>query len=104
MITMQMKGFFDGVIYRLWGIDRKDVANIGYALNHDTTVMMANTALSEKVQDGDDLHFFIRQWREAQAFFTQAEQTVQEGQNAVLRLRIGNGVQYSDCAGCINMY
>ena len=92
-------GFFDGVIYRLWGIDRKDVANIGYALNHDTTVMMANTALSEKVQDGDDLHFFIRQWREAQAFFTQAEQTVQEGQNAVLRLRIGNGVQYSDCAG-----
>ena len=92
-------GFFDGVIYRLWGIDRKDVANIGYALNHDTTVMMANTALSEKVQDGDDLHFFIRQWREAQAFFTQAEQTVQEGQNTVLRLRIGNGVQYSDCAG-----
>ena len=92
-------GFFDGVIYRLWGIDRKDAANIGYALNHDTTVMMANTALSEKIHDGDELHFFIRQGREAQVFFTQEEQTILEGQNAVLRLRIGNGVQYSDCAG-----
>ena len=49
------EGFYDGVIYRLWGIDRKDAAGIGYAKNHDASVMWANTALSEKVQDGDDL-------------------------------------------------
>lgn len=93
------EGFYDGVVYRLWGIDRKVGSRIGYALNHDTSVMWANTALSKKVQDGDDLHFFIQQKNELLAFFTQTEQTVREDQNAVLRLRTANGNQYKDCAG-----
>ena len=92
-------GIYDGVIYRLWGIDRKDVADIEYARNHDTTVSWANIALSEKVQEGDDLHFFIQQKNELLAFFTQTEQTIQENQNAVLRLRTANGNRYTDCAG-----
>lgn len=93
------EGFYDGVIYRLWGIDRKDAAGIGYAKNHDASVMWANTALSEKVQDGDDLQFFVQQKNELLAFFTQTEQTVSKDQNAVLRLRTANGNQYKDCAG-----
>ncbi|MDD6324529.1 MAG: Ig-like domain-containing protein [Lachnospiraceae bacterium] len=93
------EGFYDGVIYRLWGIDRKVGSRIGYALNHDTSVMWANPALSEKVQDGDDLQFFVQQKNELLAFFAQTEQTVREDQNAVLRLRTANGNQYKDCAG-----
>ena len=97
------KGFYDGVIYRLWGIDRKDVAGIGYALNHDTTVSWANIALSEKVQEGDDLHFFIQQKNELLAFFTQTEQTIQENQNAVAPADSGRKSVYRLC-GCIHLY
>lgn len=93
------EGFYDGVIYRLWGIERKDTAGIGYALNHDTTVSWANTALSQKVQEGDELHFFIRRKDERLAFFTQAELTAQENQKVILRLRTVDGVRYSACEG-----
>ena len=62
-------GFYDGVIYRLWGIDRKDVAGIGYARNHDTTVSWANIALSERCRRAMTCTF-IQQKNELLAFYT----------------------------------
>lgn len=95
-------GNYKGLIYRLWGIEREDVPYIKYSRNHVST--QSNTALSEKVQDGDELHFFIQQraGKDQLAFFTKDEQTVMEGQAITLHLRQADakyGDEFSDCAG-----
>lgn len=95
-------GNYEGLIYRLWGIAREDVPRIKYSRNHVSRE--SNTALSEKVQDGDELHFFIQQraGKDQLAFFTKDEQTVMEGQTITLQLRQTDakyGSKFSDCAG-----
>ena len=95
-------GTYEGCIYRLWGIERAEVPYIKYSLNHVST--QSNIALSEKVQDGDELHFFIQQraGKDQLAFFTKDEQTVMEGQTITLHLRQTDakyGSKFSDCAG-----
>lgn len=94
-------GIFDGVIYRLWGYDKKDVPYIKSSLNRDSANY--GSALGRTVENGDEMHFFIQQKKDQDklAFFTEEEQTVTEGQPIVLRLRQEDdaGRAYSDCEG-----
>lgn len=94
-------GIYDGVIYRLWGYDKKNVPYIKSSLNRDSANY--GSALGRTVENGDEMHFFIQQ-KKAQdklAFFTEEEQTVTEGQPIVLRLRQEDdaGRAYSNCEG-----
>ncbi len=94
------KGIFDGAIYKLWGVNRADVSYIKYSLNHDSSNY--STALGEIVHDGDEMHFFIQQYKEQLAFFTQTDLTITENQRLTLQLKqvIGNyGDTYGNCAG-----
>ena len=69
-------GIFDGVIYRLWGYDKKNVPYIKSSLNRDSANY--GSALGRTVQDGDEMHFFIQQKKgqDKLAFFTEEELTV----------------------------
>lgn len=94
-------GIFDGVIYRLWGYDKKDVPYIKSSLNRNSANY--GSALGRTVENGDEMHFFIQQKKgqDKLAFFTEEEQTVTEGQPIVIRLRQEDdaGRAYSDCEG-----
>lgn len=94
-------GIFDGVIYRLWGYDKKDVPYIKSSLNRNSANY--GSALGRTVENGDEMHFFIQQKKDQDklAFFTEEEQTVTEGQPIVIRLRQEDdaGRAYSDCEG-----
>lgn len=94
-------GIFDGVIYRLWGYDKKDVPYIKSSLNRNSANY--DSALGRTVENGDEMHFFIQQKKgqDKLAFFTEEEQTVTEGQPIVIRLRQEDdaGRAYSDCEG-----
>jgi hypothetical protein len=94
-------GIFDGVIYRLWGYDKKDVPYINSSLNRDSANY--GSALGRTVENGDEMHFFIQQKKgqDKLAFFTEEEQTVTEGQPITLRLRQEDdaGRAYSECEG-----
>ena len=94
-------GIFDGVIYRLWGYDKKNVPYIKSSLNRNSANY--GSALGRTVENGDEMHFFIQQknGQDKLAFFTEEEQTVTEGQPIVLRLRQEDdaGRAYSNCEG-----
>lgn len=94
-------GIFDGVIYRLWGYDKKDVPYIKSSLNRNSANY--GSALGRTVENGDEMHFFIQQKKgqDKLAFFTEEEQTVTEGQPIVIRLRQEDdaGRAYSGCEG-----
>ena len=94
-------GIFDGVIYRLWGYDKKNVPYIKSSLNRNSANY--GSALGRTVQDGDEMHFFIQQKKgqDKLAFFTEEEQTVAAGQTVKLKLRQedDDGRAYSDCEG-----
>ena len=94
-------GIFDGVIYRLWGYDKKNVPYINSSLNRNSANY--GSALGRTVENGDEMHFFIQQknGQDKLAFFTEEEQTVTEGQPIVLRLRQEDdaGRAYSNCEG-----
>ena len=94
-------GIFDGVIYRLWGYNKKDVPYIRSALNHD--IREYGSALSRNVQDGDELHFYIQQTKgtDRLAFFTENEITASQGEAVQLQLRQSNnsGTSFSSCEG-----
>lgn len=94
-------GIFDGVIYRLWGYDKKDVPYIKSSLNRDSANY--GSALGRTVQDGDEMHFFIQQKKgqDKLAFFTEEELTVTEGKTVKLKLRQEDdgGRAYSNCEG-----
>lgn len=94
-------GIFDGVIYRLWGYDKKNVPYIKSSLNRNSSNY--GSALGRTVENGDEMHFFIQQKKgqDKLAFFTEEEQTVTEGQPIVIRLRQEDdaGRAYSDCEG-----
>lgn len=94
-------GIFDGVIYRLWGYDKKNVPYIKSSLNRNSANY--GSALGRTVENGDEMHFFIQQKKgqDKLAFFTEEEQTVTEGQPIVLRLRQEDdgGRAYSNCVG-----
>lgn len=94
-------GIFDGVIYKLWGYDKKDVPYIKSALNHDNNNY--GSALSRLVQNGDELHFYIQARRGVDkfAFFTETEPTFTKGQKITLKLRQreDSGRSFSDCSG-----
>ena len=92
---------FDGVIYRLWGYDKKNVPYIKSSLNRDSANY--GSALGRTVQDGDEMHFFIQQKKgqDKLAFFTEEELTVTEGKTVKLKLRQEDdgGRAYSNCEG-----
>ena len=94
-------GIFDGVIYRLWGYDKKNVPYIKSSLNRDSANY--GSALGRTVQDGDEMHFFIQQKKgqDKLAFFTEEELTVTEGKTVKLKLRQEDdgGRAYSNCEG-----
>lgn len=94
-------GIYDGVIYRLWGYDKKNVPYIKSSLNRNSANY--GSALGRTVENGDEMHFFIQQKKgqDKLAFFTEEEQTVTEGQPIVLRLRQEDdaGRAYSNCEG-----
>lgn len=94
-------GIFDGVIYRLWGYDKKNVPYIKSSLNRDSANY--GSALGRTVQDGDEMHFFIQQKKgqDKLAFFTEEELTVTEGKTVKLKLRQedNGGRAYSNCEG-----
>lgn len=94
-------GIFDGVIYRLWGYDKKNVPYIKSSLNRDSANY--GSALGRTVQDGDEMHFFIQQKKgqDKLAFFTEEEMTVTEGKTVKLKLRQEDdgGRAYSNCEG-----
>ena len=94
-------GIFDGVIYRLWGYDKKNVPYIKSSLNRNSANY--GSALGRTVENGDEMHFFIqsKKGQDKLAFFTEEEQTVTEGQPIVLRLRQEDdaGRAYSECEG-----
>lgn len=94
-------GIFDGVIYRLWGYDKKNVPYIKSSLNRDSANY--GSALGRTVQDGDEMHFFIQQKKgqDKLAFFTEEEVTVTEGKAIKLKLRQEDdgGRAYSNCEG-----
>lgn len=95
------EGIFSGVIYKLWGWDRDNVPFIRYSLNRDSSLYGA--ALSQKILDGDEMHFYIQQRNgvDSLAFFTQTEQTILQGENVTLHLKqkSDSGSRASDCAG-----
>lgn len=94
-------GIFDGVIYRLWGYDKKNVPYIKSSLNRDSANY--GSALGRTVQDGDEMHFFIQQKKgqDKLAFFTEEELTAAEGKTVKLKLRQEDdgGRAYSNCEG-----
>lgn len=94
-------GIFDGVIYRLWGYDKKNVPYIKSSLNRDSANY--GSALGRTVQDSDEMHFFIQQKKgqDKLAFFTEEELTVTEGKTVKLKLRQEDdgGRAYSNCEG-----
>lgn len=95
------EGKYYGVIYKLWGYKKDEVPYIKSSLNHDSGNYQ--TALSRKIADGDELHFFIQQRKgiDLLAFFTETEKKVSQGQDVVLTLRQvdDNGNQYTNCEG-----
>ena len=93
-------GNFDGLIYKLWGYDRDSVPGIRYARNNDCKNYQES--LTQNVDNGDSLHFYIQQ-RKSQdrlAFFTETEKMVTQGETVTLRLRQSNvyGTAFSDCS------
>jgi hypothetical protein len=94
-------GNYDGLIYKLWGYDRNSVPGIRYARNNDCKNYQES--LTQNVDNGDSLHFYIQQ-RKSQdrlAFFTETEETITQGEPAELHLRQSNinGTAFSECSG-----
>lgn len=94
-------GNFDGLIYKLWGYDRDSVPGIRYARNNDCKNYQES--LTQNVDNGDSLHFYIQQ-RKSQdrlAFFTETEETITQDEHAELHLRQSNvnGTAFSECSG-----
>lgn len=96
-------GIFDGVIYRLWGYNKKDVPYIKASLNHDCANY--GSGLGRTIENGDELHFYIPQKSnlDSLAFFTEKNQTITQGSAITLRLRKvdGSGRVFSDCEGAV---
>ena len=95
------KGEYDGLIYKLWGINRSDVPFIKSSLNHDCGNYVKG--LSRVVRDGDELHFYIQQQKGSDllTYFTDTDQTIAEGNELVLHLRQvdDSGKDFSNCEG-----
>lgn len=94
-------GNYDGLIYKLWGYDRSSVPGIRYARNNDCKNYQES--LTQNVDNGDSLHFYIQQ-RKSQdrlAFFTETEETITQDEHAELHLRQSNvnGTAFSECSG-----
>lgn len=94
-------GNYDGLIYKLWGYDRNSVPGIRYARNNDCKNYQES--LTQNVDNGDSLHFYIQQ-RKSQdrlAFFIETEETITQGEPAELHLRQSNvnGTAFSECSG-----
>ena len=94
-------GNYDGLIYKLWGYDRNSVPGIRYARNNDCKNYQES--LTQNVDNGDSLHFYIQQ-RKSQdrlAFFTETEETITQDEHAELHLRQSNvnGTAFSECSG-----
>ena len=94
-------GNYDGLIYKLWGYDRNSVPDIRYARNNDCKNYQES--LTQSVDDGDSLHFYIQQRKKQDrlAFFTETEETITQDEHAELHLRQSNvnGTAFSECSG-----
>ncbi len=94
-------GNYDGLIYKLWGYDRNSVPDIRYARNNDCKNYQES--LTQSVNDGDSLHFYIQQRKKQDrlAFFTETEETITQDEHVELHLRQSNlyGTAFSECNG-----
>lgn len=94
-------GNYDGLIYKLWGYDRNSVPDIRYARNNDCKNYQES--LTQSVDDGDSLHFYIQQRKKQDrlAFFTETEETITQNEHTELHLRQSNvnGTAFSECSG-----